>query len=326
MTVKFTPERVNIVELDGWSRWDPAGDISNWASDSAWDDWRHMEDSTCQEYVDDLVDASMGKRERQKVGPEELERICEYLKEEGWSGDLESTHHSITDALTWAWEEAYTPNDGDIQFAVEKAGDRWEFDFGEDWNLIAGEIRTPPKGAKGPKEWIPQTAEWSWGDIVEDLLKHVTYSRKPGWYDRYVTFDFGKAEPVKDLLEAAEEEKRRLEGEIKALDEELGRLGRTQQEEIRREEIEDGIKELQERIDGLDGLPDRLREEFRAWSDSWLGTFFKALEDVMEDAEPSNKFDVTRHWKSVLGDKRRMEDVRGELLEFLKKPAPERED
>lgn len=318
----FPPIRVSIVKEEGWNKWDPAGPISDWAADNAWDDWTNMDDSTCREYVGDLVSASMGKREQKKIGDEELDRICEYLKEEGWSGDLESTHHAIIDALTWMWEEAYTPDDGDIGSAMERGADDWSNDikFGEHWNLIMGERALP---RKGPKEWMPQVHKWRERVVIGELLKQVTYERKPGWYDRYIILDFAAAEPVKDLLEAADSENGRLEGRIRELEEELGRLGNTQEAEIRRDVIEDEIQERQDQIYELKEVSSKLKDEFQDWSKLYLRIFFRSLEKWMENEDPGQKADFRKHWKAVFSDKQRLKAVRKELLDFLKKPAGE---
>lgn len=204
MADKFPPVKVNLVEEDGWSRWDPGGELPNWASDNAYSEYSVVGENDCKDLINDLMAASFPKAQWRKIGDEELERICSQLKED-WQEGLELTHNAIIDAMTWAWEEAYTPSDDDVKDVISKMADGFEVDefdlSGAHWQRVIGRQPRP-----GVKEWIPGAKKWSYASAFKSLLQKVGYERKPGWYDRHLVFDFGDAEIVGDVLEAARKE------------------------------------------------------------------------------------------------------------------------
>lgn len=113
----------DITEEEKWQPYDPGNTkgVWEWAMNNAWDDWLNMDSRTC----DDLVGAALPKAERKKITPEHLDALCRELMDEN-PEYLVSIHRAITDASQWAWEVAYTPEDGDIEDALEEARDRLE--------------------------------------------------------------------------------------------------------------------------------------------------------------------------------------------------------
>src|SRR4029077_1350587 len=271
--LKLKPIRINIVEEDGWKNWDysQTDGISQWSSDNAWDDWREMDDETCQGYIVDLMEASMTKREQKKVTEEDLERICKELRKHTY--DLETTLHAITDAHTWAWEEAYTPDDRDIEKAMETTARHWDWDWSmaKYWSFVLQD--EPPEG---PREWSPR-GRWTIQSLFKEFVKRISYERKPGYYDRFMIFDWGNSEPVQLLLEA-----------------------------LKRNPEEGNKADVEFELGGM--------------AENYLSTFFKVLEQRMRDNYPSDAWDVTPHWKSMLKDKVTMRGVREEILKFLALP------
>lgn len=197
MMANLKPIKINLVEQDGWKNWDYAtsGGISEWASDNAWDDWTNMDSSTCQGYVEDLIKASLPKKEQQKFSRDDLERICEEMQEERVE-HFESISQAIIDAHQWAWEIAYSPDDKDVKIAMERAEKSWDWDFhmAPYWEFIQ-------KGSEeGPRDWSPR-ASWTLGQIYDQFMKEIHYERKDDHYDRFMIFDWGKTPAVKRLLE-----------------------------------------------------------------------------------------------------------------------------
>jgi hypothetical protein len=182
---RHRPLKINIVEEDGWKPYDPGNvkGVWQWAIDNAWDDFTNMSEDTCESLVRDLYKPG----ELDDAG---LERICEQLKDD--HAALENTAQAMMDASQWAWEEAYTPTDGDIAKAMKRIGDWIEFD--DYWSLI---VR--PHAEAGPKDWYPGR-KWTETMILEDLESRISYSRKEDAYDRYIVFDWKDAPPVVDLL------------------------------------------------------------------------------------------------------------------------------
>lgn len=182
----------NIVEHDAWKNYDAAnsGGVREWASDNAWDDWTHMEPKYCRRYVGELIAAALTKRERKRITDEDLERICEELRENTWK-NLETVMHAITDSHTWAWEAAYTPEDGDISKVMEVIKGEWwgEHQLQDFWELIINPL------PEGPREWSPRP-HWTLEQIFKDLDERVTYKRQPGYYDRFIVFGWLNAPSV----------------------------------------------------------------------------------------------------------------------------------
>jgi hypothetical protein len=205
----------NIVEHEGWKNYDSAtqGGVSEWACDNAWDDWTNMDPKYCREYVGDLIQAALTKREQKQIDEEDLERICEELRENSRE-NLETVLNAITDAHTWAWEIAYTPDDGDIEKAIDDAkGTWWEENRLQDfWDLIVAPL------PEGPREWSPRP-HWSVAQLFKELDERVVYQRKPGYYDRFIIFEWLNA-PV--VLAMKNELKKHPEvGSLKNVDQDL---------------------------------------------------------------------------------------------------------
>jgi len=71
------------------------------------------------------------------------------------------------------------------------------------------------------------------------------------------------------------------------------------------------------------GSAEELEEELNNWKEDYLKTFFSELEKWMQSVDPSFRWDLDPHWKSILKDKAHMGDVRREILEFLATPRKE---
>lgn len=184
----------NITEEEEWQPYDPGNmkGASEWASDNAWDDWQNMADSDCERLLDDLVRTALGKREQAKLPEDVLERLCQELNENAGE-NLESVFQSIMDASTWAWEIAYTPSDRDIEQSMASA----RKDFSDEIRLEDYWDPLIKKPVTGPKEWSPRGL-WTEQGIFDELTRNVRYRRKPGYYDRFVVFDWPNSAPVRD--------------------------------------------------------------------------------------------------------------------------------
>lgn len=209
---KIKPIKINLVEQEGWETWDYAkGDISSWAMDNAWDDWKNMDEQTCQGYVEDLAKASLPKDKWLKLSSEDIERICEEMMEERVE-HFESLSQAIIDAHMWAWEEAYTPDDRDIGRAMERAARNWDWDFrlADYWKLVLKDDLP-----EGPREWTPRKV-WTTKKLYQDLIERILYERKPNYYDRYIVFDWDKSDPVQELVKKLKESKEGSVADVQA--------------------------------------------------------------------------------------------------------------
>lgn len=185
------PLRINITEQDFWAPYDYASDpghgksgISEWSSDSAWNDFRYLETSSRKEYLQDLIDAFLTKREAQKIADEDLDYLVEHLSE------LENSQMAMIDAFTWAWEEAYTPTDRDMEFALEFAGDKVEVPNA--WVHLLSEKKV------GPKDWSPLPS-FSENDLFQELESGISYEREKNHWDRFLVFDWKNGPAIKRI-------------------------------------------------------------------------------------------------------------------------------
>lgn len=187
--MSFEKKRVNIVELPGWKPYDSGGNIMNWASDNAYEEFRHTSKGDLLELVSDMFGrAKPGPLEwspiRFEITEEDYDLIWEELQP-GTTTKLESTKLAIIDALQWMWEEAYMPDDGDIELAIERTAETMLDTHGIDTSL-----------------WEPllEIEGWDEAIILQTLMARVSYERQQNYYDRFVVFDFGEVGAVEKLL------------------------------------------------------------------------------------------------------------------------------
>jgi hypothetical protein len=181
---KIPSWKVNLVEEKGWERWDSGGDLMNWASDTAWDDFRHTSKETCADWVSDILGPSHLKRNPlgRPVDDEDLVLVCDAILD----GDdrVENTHRMIVDSLQWMYEEAAMPRAADIEDALEMA-----LDGNESWS-----------GFSDAWDTLVESKQWSQEDIMKDLLSQVSFVQKPKAYDRFLVFDFGESKAAQALI------------------------------------------------------------------------------------------------------------------------------
>lgn len=268
----------NLTQHEGWSRYDPAtikDSAAQWGSDAAYDEWEHLGAQVCEERLGGLIAAALTKRERAGLPDDAQERLCAELQESG-SDKLESVFHAFLDAMTWAWEQAYTPTDQDFEKAVEKAKEEWTDDLneGDHWEFIQN------AAPQDPHHWSPHEGKWDPKDIWRELTGLIEYRHKAREYDRYLVFGFPNARSVRELKEALRKAPR------KAGDEPVA-------------------------------LPEYVDEDLARWSDHFEHLTFRKLEEIMEDVDPANRYDLDPLWKSVLKDKSLMMGVRRDILQFF---------
>jgi hypothetical protein len=186
MARRFDPVKINIVEQDGWEHYDSSGKLLEYASDSAFQEFEAYRKTDAKRWVEDILGAKAGDKDPRDWNPtrlvltdEQLDVLAQALSER----KLEQASQMVLDALTYSWEEAYTPTDRDIKNALDEADDDMlrEADFYE----TAEELWAP----------LLETG-WDSERILKGLLNVVTYEREADHYDRYVNFEWSDAEPV----------------------------------------------------------------------------------------------------------------------------------
>lgn len=199
------PVRIELTEQPGWSEWDPAGELGNRISDLAWEHFTgHISEGICEEQILDLAAAARGTRKTKqdwssrRISTDDAELICVALRD--GNPDLELTRATLVGALTEAYEEALMPSDQDIRDAVDAAIEKMAETYDLDQDFWAPLL---DKGAE-PEEIVREFFEHTIGGVFAG--RQVTYERKPGWYERYLVFDFWKSSPVKALLKALPED------------------------------------------------------------------------------------------------------------------------
>lgn len=189
MARRFDPVKINIVEHAGWKPYDPGGKLIGYASDSAYDEFVAYRGTEAKNWVTDILGAKVKgshPRDWDPTKPDLTDEQIEILAKALAERDLEHTSQMVLDALTWSWEEAYTPNDRDIKDALDEADD----DVLEETVFYEGDEEL----------WGPiLESGWDKEKILKSLLDVAAYEREAGHYDRFVNFEFSDAEAVRAL-------------------------------------------------------------------------------------------------------------------------------
>jgi hypothetical protein len=198
------PLLVNITEEDWWGPYDTASNsktgILDWATDNAWQDLENLDRHTTQDLIRDLVAAFIPKAKARKITSEDIDRIAAAFHAD--HRQFEAIRQAFTDASTWAWEAAYTPEDKDLDYALEYAKAAVSEEALPDyWNLL---IKNQEK--QGPKDWSP-ISRYTEKQLFNEIEGGITYRHEKGKWDRFVEFDLMSGpivEHMRELLRAGE--------------------------------------------------------------------------------------------------------------------------
>jgi hypothetical protein len=205
------PISINIVERKGWEPWrsDELSELAQALSDEYYK--AIVDTEGC-----DLIEKIMGEHYKwgTKEGPREwsprggmiglegIKKACIGLKD----NQLEGVDSMIRDTANFMYEDALTPDDEDIRYAMQEAKEDWYKKY--------------------------ELTEWLWEPILEKnrtersillgFMNKIDYTRKQGYYDRYIVFDFRSVSEVLSLLHAwpakdFAEIKKALENEYRSL-------------------------------------------------------------------------------------------------------------
>lgn len=193
----FEPIKINLVEQEGWKKYDTASGALDWVSDSGWEDFKHMDIRTLEGLIGDIAEVPPKGKKKSKLNfnSDELRYLAEQLKDQ--SDQLEETRRIITDAATDMYEVAAIPNDGDVEWAMENAT-KDLIGYAKFQENIWDEILTESV-RKGPMEWSPRK-KYKVEDILKQLSERITLEHKKGTWERYVLFDFWEAPIVQNLF------------------------------------------------------------------------------------------------------------------------------
>lgn len=209
MANRFPEVRINLVEQDGWGPWDSGGILAERASDAANEDFHYMPLHDVKNLIEEMAGNELtsgwtGPKEwsprKKTITDEEFEGLAERVKK--GESDVETVRYSILDALTWMYEIAMTPNNGDIRDAMTRTVDYMVSNYEVDeelWEPIIGE----------------GYQEWNESGIVRALSNSVQFVREPDHYDRYLVFDFSLSHPVVELLKKSKWSKKVLDSRLK---------------------------------------------------------------------------------------------------------------
>jgi len=196
----FDPIKINIVEEEDWKKkYDSATGALDWVSDQGWEDFRHMDLTTLEGLIEDIIAVPKKGKKKSKINftPEQLEYLARELKDR--SDKLEQTQRMITDAATWMYEAAAIPSDKDVEYAMERAKEDFTENqgndlYGDPWDPIIDEnVRN------GPKDWSP-IKRYSSVEILSQLFQFINFKREKDHWDRYLVFDFWNAPYMQTLF------------------------------------------------------------------------------------------------------------------------------
>lgn len=199
MATKQKPLEVLLTGHPGWAPWDFSGELGERLSELAWEAYRSIfSEGICDTLVMDLAGPLRERRHSKQdwsgrsISWDDAERICAGLKND--ADGLELTKDAILGVITGAYETALTPSDRDITDAmtdaIEKMADNFEIDQ-DFWAPLLD------RGAE-PEDIVRGLFEHTVDGVFVD--RHVSYRRKPGYYDRHLVFDFWKSDVVKEFL------------------------------------------------------------------------------------------------------------------------------
>ncbi len=208
MPERFPEVRVNIVDHPGWEPWNASSILVERASDAAHDEFSKMPIGTVRDLIEDLAgDVSLWQGPKEwsprkiSITYESTERIAREVKE-GSDARFENTRFAILDVLTWMYEAAMSPHNGDIRDAMTRTvdhlvGGHYDLDR-ELWEPILD---------TNSGEW------WSENAILRTLMNSVDFYG--GGDERYLVFSFGRAIATFKLLKKSPWPQKKIDGRLK---------------------------------------------------------------------------------------------------------------
>jgi hypothetical protein len=206
------PIAINIVERKGWEPWrsDELTEQVTVLSDEHYKGI--LEYQGCESLIEGIMGehykwgAKEGPREWSprglKIGRMGIKKACIGFK----NRELESVDYMVRDTINFMYEDALTPDDEGINYAIREAKEDWhkKYDLEEwIWEPLLEKNRTERS-------------------ILLGFMNKIDYVRKQGHYDRDIVFDFRNASEVLSLLQAWPSKdradiKKTLEGEYRRL-------------------------------------------------------------------------------------------------------------
>lgn len=270
----YPPAKINLVEHDEWKEYDPTDKMGDYAFQNAMDAVSHM---SLQEVVG-LAEDVLGAGRRKAVGMTSTQAEAFWEAYDANKDSLTLFHQLIQDAMTSAYQEAYTPTDADITRAIDLAVDEVAND--QDWlyghdDLYEVRNKLGYDSSKG---------------FVKDLLYQSVYlKRKPGYYDRHLIY----APPSEELLERMKK--------VQGVQRFAGVLEWYPAVDILKDPHI--VKEFTDLFNEI--KPDIVRKTFNE------------LVTHMRKIDLENRFDFTSQWKSMLKDPSRIREARQAIVDFL---------
>jgi ubiquitin-protein ligase len=167
---KFYPrQKINLVELEEWKHYTLEESFPDFISELSFETMKGLTVDDLAHYAEQFWKTRIDSRQREIL----------YLAFQDNDPRLEQFRILISDASNWAWEEAYTPTDVDLQQSLKRALNEIPSEYA-DW-FSGKPILWKVYKAFGYKE------QWK---FITDLLRPLVYiEAKPGKYDRFLIYD-----------------------------------------------------------------------------------------------------------------------------------------
>ena len=266
-------QKINLVERPEWSAYDMAGELGERVFMSADDTISAIDQDSFEGMVDKI--RSHGLKKVPWLQDGEAEALYKAWKDN--DSRLEGLDTLVRDLISWSWEKAFMPTDGDIQDAILKAIDRI-LNSDEDWT----------SGYESISEVMDAL-----GKIEEQFLPPMFTSYEvylihdPGFYDRFLEYDPADSVAVKKLFREP------IAPEAKGVFDWMPAL-------------EVDKKHLASELAHLFG---RLKEPI-------ISKMFYMLERDRRDISAGDRFDTKETWNNILADKDRIKSVGKEIEAF----------
>lgn len=182
-------QKINLVELEQWKKsYDFTGDLGANIMDSVYSELDAMRSDDVAYYAEQFLSHTQNKKIT--LSAEQRAALFTVFKA-GGDERLENFRMLLRDAGSWAWEEAYTPTDLDLDKALKKTlkelpSEQADWFYGREmlWRVYQS------LGYEEQRKFI--------GDILEAASVHIHH--KKGRHDRFLIFDPGSTRFIKSVV------------------------------------------------------------------------------------------------------------------------------
>jgi hypothetical protein len=165
---------VNLVERPEWEDYDTAAGLSDVVFNNMAEDVHHLEEEDIGSLAHDVLNAA--KKGSDWLSDREQEELFKAFQKH--ENSIEGFFYMVSDTYSWAWENAYIPDESDVRqagddaiLALSQQAYDWISSYDALWDVA---------------EYFGKKPQ----DFMKELLdNYIDYQQKEGHYDRFFVFD-----------------------------------------------------------------------------------------------------------------------------------------